>query len=447
MTEAPFTVTYTLNPAAVWHSGDPITAADWHQNWVMLNGVDPSVNTVITEGYELISSVEQGADEFQVVVTFCREYPDYESLFSPLLPASAIPDVAAFNEGWVGDLPNDWFTGPFEVGSFRQRARIVDEVPSDTWWGEAPMLDSITWQVISTDVTPQAFANNEIDAFDIGPDPNGYALAYNTPGSEIRAAAGPNWRQITLNSGPNGGLIQDQVVRQAIQMSLDRGAIGESDLAGIPWAAKPLGNHVFVENNAAYVDNAGEYGTYNPDGARALLEENGWVLGDDGVYEKDGTRLHVRHSQIVGTPVSENEARWCRASSPRSASRSRSSTCRSRTGGTSSSPASSRCLRSRGPGPRSRTPGLQQLWGGGSDSNFCFCTVPGIDPLIDEVQSEPDEAGGPNSATRSTWPCGSTPTRSRCTSARAHRGQRRHRQLRRGGLMTPRIWTDIGWTG
>ena len=123
-------------------------------------------------------------------------------------------------------------------------------MPSDTWWGDAPLLDSIQFTVISPDAVPQAFANNELDSFDIGPDPNGYALAFNTPGAEIRAAAGPNWRHVTLNSGPNGGLIQDQVVRQAIQMSLDRAAIGVSDLAGIPWPAKPLNNHIFVENYA-----------------------------------------------------------------------------------------------------------------------------------------------------------------------------------------------------
>ena len=164
-------------------------------------------------------------------------------------------------------------------------------MPSDTWWGAAPLLDSIQFTVISPDATPQAFANNELDSFDIGPDPNGYALSFNTPGSEIRAAAGPNWRHVTMNSGPNGGLIQDQVVRQAIQMSLDRAAIGVSDLAGIPWPAKPLNNHVFVENSPFYVDNAGEFGTYNPEAAMALLEENGWVAGADGVREKDGERL------------------------------------------------------------------------------------------------------------------------------------------------------------
>ena len=197
------------------------------------------------------------------------------------------------------------------------------------------MLDSIQFTVIDPDAAPQAFANNEIDSFDIGPDPNGYALAFNTPGAEIRAAAGPNWRHVTMNSGPNGGLIQDQVVRQAIQMSLDRAAIGVSDLAGIPWPAKPLNNHLFVENSPFYVDNSGEFGTYNPDGAMALLEENGWVAGADGVREKDGAapdRPLTRSSSACRCRRTKPSS--SRASSARSASRSRSSTCRCRTSAT-----------------------------------------------------------------------------------------------------------------
>ena len=81
-------------------------------------------------------------------------------------------------------------------------------------------------------------------------------------------------------------------MRQAIQMSLDRAAIGVSDLAGIPWPAKPLNNHIFVENYAFYADNSDPWGIYDPDAAMALLEENGWVDSDgDGVREKDGQPL------------------------------------------------------------------------------------------------------------------------------------------------------------
>ena len=90
--------------------------------------------------------------------------------------------------------------------------------------------------------------------------------------------------------------------------SLDRADIGASDLAGIPWPAKPLNNHIFVENQAGYVDNAGDF-AYDPDRAMSDLDAAGWVAGSDGIREKDGQRLTVNFSQLVGVPVSENEAR------------------------------------------------------------------------------------------------------------------------------------------
>jgi peptide/nickel transport system substrate-binding protein len=386
-TDDPFTVTYTLNPEAVWHSGEPITAEDYRANWEAQNGLNPEFQVVTTEGSDLITSVEQGANEFEVIVTFCEPYPDYEALFWQLSPAEAVATPEMHNTGWIAGLDelNDWMTGPFEVGTYDAAGGFVELVPSDTWWGEPPLLDSIQFTVLSVDATPQAFANNELDAFDIGPDPNGYALAFNTPGAEIRAAAGPLWRQITLNSGPKGGLIQDQVVRQAIQMSLDRAAIGDSDLSGIPWPAKPLGNHIFVENNAQYVDNAGEFGTYNPEAAMALLEENGWVAGSDGVREKDGQRLTVRHSQIVAVPVSENEAQLVQTQLAEVGIEVEIVDMSLQEWGNILVAGEFEMMAFTWSGTPFPYVGVKQLFGNGGDSNFGFSNIPGIDELIDEM--------------------------------------------------------------
>jgi peptide/nickel transport system substrate-binding protein len=392
--EDPFTVTYHLNPEAVWHNGNPITVEDYRANWEATNGLNPEFQVVSTEGSELISSVEQGADEFEVIVTFCEPYPDWEALFWQLSPAESVADPEVFNTGWIAGLDelNDWQTGPFEVGTYDSAAGFVELVPSDTWWGDPPLLDSIQFTVISTDAVPQAFANNEIDSFDIGPDPNGYALAFNTPGAEIRAAAGPNWRQITLNSGPNGGLIQDQVVRQAIQMSLDRAAIGVSDLAGIPWPAQPLGNHIFVENNAWYVDNSGEFGTYNPEGAMALLEENGWVDSDgDGVREKDGQPLHVRHTQIVGVPVSENEAQLVQNQLAEVGIEVEVVDTTAQEFSETLTSGEFEMMAFSWIGTPFPFTSIQQIYGNGSDSNFAYSNIPGIDELIDQVSTTVDE--------------------------------------------------------
>ncbi len=304
----PQVVTYTLNPEAKWNSGTPITAADFIALNEAMNNPDNQV--VTTEGYDQIASVEQGEDEFQVIVTFAEVYPDWQGLFTPLVPAESVATPEMFNEGWTGEINTDWFAGPFTVGSYDAAQGIIEEVPNPDWWGDPALLDAIIWRTVDPAAAPQAYANGELDSFDIGPDPNGFAIADSTSGGVVRAAAGPNWRHITFNS--TAGLIADQTIRQAIVRSLDRSEIGASDLAGIPWAAKPLNNHIFVENQAGYEDNAGDF-AFDPDRARADLEAAGWVEGDDGIREKDGQRLTVKFSQLVGVPVSENEAQLVQA--------------------------------------------------------------------------------------------------------------------------------------
>jgi peptide/nickel transport system substrate-binding protein len=447
-TEDPFTVTYTLNPEAHWHSGDPITVEDYQAYWNALNGIDTDFQVVATEGYDLITSVEQGADEFEVVLTFCEPYPDYEALFDELQPAESIADAETFNTGWIGPINNDWLTGPFEVDRYDDAQGIVELVPSDTWWGDAPLLDRIIYRVIGLDATPQAFANNEIDSFDIGPDPNGYALSFNTPGAEIRASAGPNWRHITLNSGPNGGLIQEQVVRQAIQMSLDRAAIGESDLAGIPWPAKPLGNHILVENQQYYVDNAGEFGTYNPEAAAALLEEAGWVLGADGVREKDGEKLVVRFSQLVAVPVSENEAQLTRSQLAEVGIQVDIVDVPVQDFGNTLVAGEFEMMAFTWIGTPFPFRGVQQLYGTGSDSNFGYSTIPEVDALIDTLSTTLDEderARIANEIDVILWEYGHTvPLYQRPDLWAANANLANYGAF---GFMTPRPWTDIGWTG
>jgi glutathione transport system substrate-binding protein len=445
--EDPFTVTYTLNPEAQWHDGTPITVADYEAEWRALNGTNAEFQVVATEGYDLISSVEQGADEFEVVVTFCQPYPDYEALFFLGGPAAAQADPETFNTGWLGPINNDWFTGPFELETYDDAQGIVSLVPSDTWWGDPALLDRITFRVVSPDAVPQAFANNELDAFDVGPDPNGYALSFSTPGAEIRAAAGPNWRHVTMNSGPNGGLIQDQAVRQAIQMSLDRAAIGSSDLAGIPWPAKPLNNHIFVENSPFYVDNAGQYGTYDPEAAIALLEENGWTAGADGVREKDGQRLSVRFSQITGVPVSLNEAQLVRNQLAEVGIEVELVDITPQEFPQVLSAGEFELIAFSWLGTQFPFRGVDQLYGDGSDSNYGFSTIPEITPLIDQLavtEDDAERAAIANEIDVILWRIGHTaplyqrPDLWAANAALANYGA--------FGLSYVQ-WEDVGWTG
>ena len=308
ISEEPTEILYTLNPEAVWGDGSPIDGDDMIAKWQACNGQRPEFNCVSTEPYEPIASITLGSVKTEVTVTYKTAFPDWSQGFSSpaVVKAESVESADVFNSGW-SELNNDWLSGPFKVASFDETQRLITLVPNDLWWGETPMLDTISWRAIAPDATAQAFANSEIDAFDIGSDPDAFQRALRVENADVRKAGGPTFRHFTFNS--RAGLLQELIIRQAIVYGLDRQSIAASDLAGIDWPVNPLNNHVFLQGQSGFVDTASVTGLdYNPGKARALLDDAGWIAGSDGIREKEGQKLIVRFTQIATVKASENEA-------------------------------------------------------------------------------------------------------------------------------------------
>ena len=308
VSEEPTAVRYRLNPKAIWGDGSPVDGDDMVAKWKACNGENTDFNCVSTGNMEPIESITFGDDKKDVTVTYKSAYPDWSQGFSSpgVIKAESIENANVFNTGW-SELNNDWLSGPFKVGSFDTTQKVMTLVPNEKWWGAAPLLKSIVWRAVALDATAQAFANKEIDAFDIGSDPDAFQRATRVENAEVRKAGGPNFRHFTFNT--KAGLIQDKTIRQAIVYALDRQAIAASDLAGIDWPVAPLNNHVFLQSQAGFVDTASATGLdFNPEKAKALLDEAGWTVGEDGIREKDNQKLIVRFSQLATVKASENEA-------------------------------------------------------------------------------------------------------------------------------------------
>ena len=211
--------------------------------------------------------------KFEVVVTFKNPYADWKALFWPLYPASTNNDPKVFNAGWK----NKFLTsgGPFKFEGYDATAKIYTIVPNEKWWGNKPKLDSIVFRVIDTDAQPTALANGEIDMMEIGPSADYYNKAKAIPGVDIRVAGGPNFRHITMNG--QSAVLQDVHVRQALAMAIDRSSIAKAELGPLPVVPAPLGNHIFMQNQAGYQDNSAVV-AYNPEKAKQLLDAAGWVV-------------------------------------------------------------------------------------------------------------------------------------------------------------------------
>ncbi|HET8696009.1 MAG TPA: ABC transporter family substrate-binding protein, partial [Gammaproteobacteria bacterium] len=256
-----------------------------------------------SNGYSEIENVERGADDREVIVTFAQHYADWQGLFSPLFPASSSRDPKVFNEGWR-EKPV-LTAGPFVFQSLDQTSKTITVVRNDKWWGNRAKLDRIVFRALELPAQIDALANGEIDLLDIGPDANIYNRAKAIEGVQIRAAAGPNFRHVTFNAtSPN---LQDVNVRKAVAMGIDRAAITRALLGPLGITPAPLGNHIFMANQAGYRDNSGEVGTYNPERAKQLLDEAGWKLDGD-VRKKDGRPLELSIVIPAGVASSRQES-------------------------------------------------------------------------------------------------------------------------------------------
>jgi peptide/nickel transport system substrate-binding protein len=296
-------VKYVINPKARWDDGSPITWEDFHWQWQAANGKNQAYQISSSNGYSEIENVERGVDDREVIVTFTQPYADWQALFSPLVPASSTRDPKVFNEGWK-DRPL-LTAGPFVFEGLDRTAQTITVVRNDKWWGNRAKLDRIVFRAIP-DHTAQidALANGEIDLVDVGPDANVYNRAQTIDGVEIRKAAGPNFRHITVNG--SGPILKDVKVRQALAMAIDRGAIGRALLGPLGIDTKPLGNHIYMANQAGYQDNSGAL-AYDPARAQQMLDEAGWKL-EGKVRMKDGRPLEISIVIPGGVTTSRQES-------------------------------------------------------------------------------------------------------------------------------------------
>jgi peptide/nickel transport system substrate-binding protein len=299
------TVEYKLNPAAKWSDGVPITEADFAAQAKALSGKNKAYQAVSTTGYDQIASVSQGpGGKYDVIVKFAKPFSEWQSLFSPLYPAKYMNTPAGFNKGYLNKIPVT--AGPFKFGGFNKSAQTITIVPDPNWWGSnKPVLSKIVFVAESSDAANQAFANGELDYdYDIAVDPSDYKAVKNAKDGHTTLAAGPDLRQFTFNS--THGAMQDEKVRQAIIMGINRDAIIKSDLQGIPWPAIPMNNHWFVNTQTGYVDNSKPYAQYNPTGAENLLKTDGYTKSGQ-YYTKNGQPLTIGFTIPAGIQSSKNE--------------------------------------------------------------------------------------------------------------------------------------------
>lgn len=302
--EDPQIVTFKYNKKAVWETGDPIVVEDLIAQWKAVSGKDEKFLIVTSVGWDQIKEIRQTDDEFSGEIEFSEPFADWITLVHPDIPASVSKDPKEFNEGYTSEpTPSK---GPFKVDSIDGSGGVVTLKPNDKWWGRAPKLETIVFKVTDQSQAPAAFANGELDVYEIA---NGDELAQAKGRSDatIQVTNGLTWTHLTLNTEGADGVLKDVKVREAIARGIDRDAIGNAVVGPLEAPIVLVDNFVYMPGQEGYEDSFGGL-EFDGEAAKKLLDEAGWTAEAEGdVRTKDGKELAFEI--IVPADTKSNEDR------------------------------------------------------------------------------------------------------------------------------------------
>jgi peptide/nickel transport system substrate-binding protein len=287
----PQVVTWTINPEAVWSDGTPITWEDIAAQVNATSGKQEGFAFASPNGSDRVASVTRGVDDRQAVMTFAKPYAEWRGMLSGntmLLPKSMTATPEAFNRGQL-NAPGP-SAGPFMVSNLDRTAQRITLTRNPKWWGEPPVLDSITYSVLDDAARIPALQNNALDATGVVT-LDELTIAKRTDGVAVRRAPGNSWYHFTFNGAP-GSILADPALRRAIAKGIDRQTIAAVTQRGLADNPVPLNNHIYVAGQQGYQDNSGVV-AFDPEQAKQELDALGWRLNGQ-FREKDGRQLVIR---------------------------------------------------------------------------------------------------------------------------------------------------------
>jgi len=282
------TYDFRLRAGLQWHDGVAVTAGDVLYTVAAMQADDfPGVSWLKVLWQSVGVTAPEGPDG--LAVQFTLEQPlapflDYTTI--GLLPAHLWQDVpvAQMRESQYNTRPVG--TGPFQLGQIT--ATRIELAVNPRYHGATPYLTGLAFRFYPDhqSLLP-AFDRGEIDGVN-SIWPTEIDAAAKRENLQLFTAPLSGYTLIYLNlQNPNVPFFEEKPVRQALLYALDRQGLIDATLDGQGVVA-----HTPILPGTWAYDAEGPRYDYDPERARQLLTEAGWVDSDgDGVRDRDGEKL------------------------------------------------------------------------------------------------------------------------------------------------------------
>jgi len=219
------------------------------------------------------------------------------------------PEV--FNEGYLNEAHPEWGAGPYEMTEFDPKGGTVIFEPNPKWWGDKPLLDTVTFRQLDDTAEINAFKAGEIN---MALTNTADRLAQVADMDDVVTYKAQRTSTNLMQLNAERPQLADIKVREAIMKAVDREQIKEVVWNGLDYEEDPIGSLMLFPFQDGYVDSLSEAGwKFSDDDANALLDEAGWVAGSDGIREKDGVKLAVTLPVFGDDPIVETRGKVIQA--------------------------------------------------------------------------------------------------------------------------------------
>ncbi len=274
------TVTYKLNPAAVWSDGTPITSADFqYTSDQVKNGKDIYDKT----GYKDIESVD-AREPKTAVVTFATPYGDYKDLFGGLygiFPRHLLEGKdrnAEMKDGYK------WSGGPWLIDHWTKESEVVF-TPNPRWYGaKKANLDKVTFK-FNSDTSAQIanFKSKQLDMIYPQAQPDVKDLR-TLPDVKMDVVTSLQYEALWINNAKTP--FDDPKVREALFYAVDRAAIVKGLFEPIQPGIQVINAFMTPANKQFYGSEPFAKFKRDPKKVDELLTAAGFKKGSDGIYAK-----------------------------------------------------------------------------------------------------------------------------------------------------------------
>lgn len=278
------TYTFVLKEGVKFSNGEDFTAEDVEYTFMHLLSPESQNADIALEVKGAQDFMDGNADKVegitvdgdnQISVTLAA--PNAGFIAELTSPAMSIIDKTTVESAsdYGINVEESVGTGPYMVSEWENNDHIT-LVRNNNYWGEAPTTDTCIIHIVPDASTQNLmYQNGELDILDLDClDSSIVASTYETQYSD-KLASRDRLSLTYMMLNENNEYLSDPIVRQALQMSIDRQAI----LDGVYGGKGHLENGIIPKGVLGHNENGTEI-TYDPEGAKKLLEEAGYKDGD-----------------------------------------------------------------------------------------------------------------------------------------------------------------------